>query len=382
MKAIKAALQQRSIWLWGLAGLLALIGAWAVVQRLTQGLYPTHLNSYTPWGIWAAVYEFLVWLEVGSLLVFGVLYYSFGWKELKAIKPIVYLAGLVIMVMALFTIAMDLGQLWRFWRVYLTPDFRSPLTWMVWLHTFYMALLALKLKAALQHDEGTGRLLYRISLPIGVLLIAVAGSVFGVVAARPLWNITALPLHFMMASLLAGGALIVLQVRMFYGQFMPGDADRVITRMRLVLLGLLVVATCAAVMNGILVVVPQMPANVEAVWLALFGPYWWSFWILHIGLGVLVPAALLLLTRRVLLTVVAAALVVAGFSALPPNIVIPALATEGLVGLSQAYIDTRLHLTYFPSANEWLVLVFVAGMGGLLFLTARRLLQLAPPRPA
>ncbi len=369
----------RPIWPWIIAAVLLLVGAVGMVQRLTQGLYPTHLNSYTPWGIWAAVYEFLVWLEVGSLMIFSVLYYTFGWKQLKAIKPTVYLAGLVIMVMALTTIAMDLGQMFRFWRVYLTPDFRSPLTWMVWLHTLYMVILALKLKAALQGDEALGRWLHRVSLPMGVLLISVAGSVFGVVAARPLWNITALPLHFLMASLLAGGALIVLQIRMFSYQFAPGEADQSIVKLRPILLGLLVVATYGAVMNGVLILVPQMPANVEAVWLALTGPYWWSFWILHIGIGVMIPAVLLLITRRARWIVVAAAMIVAGFSALPPNIVIPALATESMAGLAASYQDARLHLTYFPSINEWLVLVFVTGMGGLMFLIGRRALRLTEP---
>lgn len=372
----------RSVWPWIVATVLVMMGAFGFIERLTDGLRPTALSSYVPWGIWAAVYEFLVWLEVGSLLVFGVLYYNFGWKKLKPIAPTVYLAGLVIMVMALVTIAMDLGQMFRFWRVYLSPQFSSPLAWMVWLHTLYMIILLAKLWQSMGEDRPLSKALHWVSLPLGVVLVALAGAVFGIVAARPLWSMTNLPLHFLMASLLAGAALVALQVRLFARQLPDGVAEELLLSLRPVILGLMVAAVLAAVLTGVVLLASHSPANLESLYLVLFGPYWWSYWILHIGLGVVVPAILLVSAGRSSQMVwLAALLIVAGFSALPPNLVIPGLASGTIKGLSEAYYDSRLHLAYFPSTNEWLVLMFVVGMGWLAFLIGRRVLGLTVARP-
>ncbi len=58
---------------WVLGVVLMIIGAFGMAQRLTQGLAPTSLGSYVPWGLWVGFYDYLVWLEVGSLLVFTTL---------------------------------------------------------------------------------------------------------------------------------------------------------------------------------------------------------------------------------------------------------------------------------------------------------------------
>ena len=62
---------ERILWLLGLAGLL--VGGYGLYLRFAHGLRPTALGSFVPWGLWVATYEYFVWLEVGSLLVFTLL---------------------------------------------------------------------------------------------------------------------------------------------------------------------------------------------------------------------------------------------------------------------------------------------------------------------
>ena len=71
---------------WVLGAVLLLIGASSIIQRLGQGLAPTALGSYVPWGLWVGFYDYLVWLEVGSLLIFTTLVYVVGFKKLGRIK--------------------------------------------------------------------------------------------------------------------------------------------------------------------------------------------------------------------------------------------------------------------------------------------------------
>lgn len=61
---------------------LLIFGATGMYQRIFYGLAPTALSSYVPWGLWVGFYDYLVWLEVGSLLVFTTLIYLVGFKQL------------------------------------------------------------------------------------------------------------------------------------------------------------------------------------------------------------------------------------------------------------------------------------------------------------
>lgn len=353
------------------AGLLA-IGAFGIGERLLVGKASTNLTSYVPWGLWVSVYVFLIWLEVGGLLIFSALYHGFRWHQLQPIKPIVYLTGLVILLMALVIIALDLGHPFRAWRVFVSPNFNSPMTWMIWLHTFYLALLVSELSAARFGNERLGSLLSRVTFPTGLLLIFTVGAIFGFNAARPIWNVVSMPLHFLMASLSAGVALVAAHIWLFADRFPDLEADRLLRRLRPVVLGFLLTGACAALMTGLMLVVPQIPQHVTALRLALFGPYWWSFWGLHVALGVVIPMGILVMARSPAAVALASVLVVAGFSAVPPNLIIPALATESLVGLTEAYQGARLSLDYFPSRAEWLTLCFIVGAGWLLFLAGLR----------
>jgi molybdopterin-containing oxidoreductase family membrane subunit len=60
-------------------------------------------------------------------------------------------------------------------------------------------------------------------------------------------------------------------------------------------------------------------------------------------------------------------LIATGFFAMRLNIIIPALATEELQGISTALASTRMTTTYFPSVTEWLLTFGVVGLGFLLF---------------
>ena len=51
--------------------ILLIAGAGSMITRLNEGLGPTNITSYVPWGLWVGFYDYMVWLEVGSLMVIG-----------------------------------------------------------------------------------------------------------------------------------------------------------------------------------------------------------------------------------------------------------------------------------------------------------------------
>jgi protein NrfD len=358
-------------------GLLALaIGASGMWQRMVNGLAPTNLGSYVPWGLWVGFYDYLVWLEVGSLLLFTILFYIVKVKELAPIKPVVMFTGFVVLLMALIIVFVDLGQATRFWHVLVYPTFSSMITWMVWLHSLYLLVLAAELvlvfnylKLAPARKEQILHFLAYLSLPMGLGLILVSGSVFGVVAARPLWSTSSLPLMFLVSSLAAGSGLILLLIVLFWPDKNSPTYGQMVTRLSGLTRWLLIAGVFSASVIGFTTLFGGgSPTRVEAMNLILTGPFWWSFWIIHVLLGVLVPLALLFLVGdKPLWAGIAAFLSVVTFVAVTLNVVIPVLATPELQGLADVYNHSKLSYNYVPNWMEWQVIIFVFGFGSLLY---------------
>lgn len=361
---------------------LLVVGAWGMWLRLTEGLAPTELNSYVPWGLWVGFYDYLVWLEVGSLLVFTTLVYLVRYKPLAKLKSTIYFTGFVVLLMALLIVLLDLGHPTRFLYVYLYPDFGSMITWMVWLHTIYLIILAVKLVLVINPTsgrEGILKMLAYVSLPIGLALIIVSGSIFGVVSARPLWNTSSLPLMFLISSLAAGSGLIALLAVLFWPDKRGIEYRQVIGRLARMTAWLLLIGAFAAATIGLTLLYQGSPARADAIMLILTGPYWWSFWIVHLLLGVGVPL-LILFTQpdKPLWVGVATLLSVVTFVAVTLNIVIPVLATPELENLALSYVDPKMDYNYVPNLAEWLLIAFIFGLGSLAYGLGMRWLPVKP----
>jgi len=375
---------ERIWWALGLIGLI--IGSVGLYIRFAHGLRLTDLGSFVPWGIWVATYEYFVWLEVGSLLVFTLLIYVFKWNSaLPGMARTLYLSALAILAMALILIGLDLGHPFRAWYVLVYPQWGSLMTWMIWLHVVYMVVLLAKLAIEFKIKQGllkkVGVWLSYFSLPLGVALVVIAGSVFGVVLARPIWQGSALPIYFLVSALLAGTGLLTFQFIWFW----PGkrEAAYIETARRLgqLLLGFLIIGLVAATLGGLVILYPGVPAQASALHLTLFGPYWWVFWIFHIGLGVIVPIGLLLSRKPSVQRIgIASILLIVTFIAVPLNIVIPPqLAVEVVEpGLVTAYVGPGLSASYFPTLSEWLLTIFALAFGFLVFLFGYLVLWMRP----
>jgi protein NrfD len=375
---------ERIWWALGLIGFL--IGSVGVYIRFAHGLRMTDLGSFVPWGIWVATYEYFVWLEVGSLLVFTLLIYVFKWNSaLPGMARTLYLSALAILAMALILIGLDLGHPFRAWYVLVYPQWGSLMTWMIWLHVIYMVVLLAKLAIEFKGKKGifkkAGVWLSYFSLPLGVALVVIAGSVFGVVLARPIWQGSALPIYFLLSALLAGTGLLTFQFVWFW----PGKREAIYIetakRLGRLLFGLLIIGLVAATLGGIVILYPGVPAQASALQLTLFGPYWWVFWVIHIGLGVIVPIGLLISRNPSVHRIgIAAILLIVTFIAVPLNIVIPPQLAVEMVepGLVTAYVGPGLSTDYFPSISEWLLTIFALAFGFLVFLFGYLVLWMRP----
>jgi len=360
-----------------LAGLLALgLGAVGVLRVLLTGDHGA-LGSAVPWGLWVSLYVYFVWMEVGMILGYYALKHVLRVKGIEILGPVIVMAAICALISALMIIAMDLGHPFRAWRAMVFADFGSLMTWMIWLHAFYVVLLVAEFWAYHNDYEDLIKWLNWVNIPAGVALIGVIGSLFGVVAARPMWSSAVLPMAFAMSSLIAGTGLILLLHLLFSPLAGRPQYKETATELGRFLMWAILIGAIAALANLLVALYPGVPARTEGVRLLLFGPYWWTIWVVHLGLGTLVPLVLLALFReRLVALLTAAVLLVVTFVTVPLNVVIPGLAypTPQFAGIAEAYQHPRLAYEYFPSATEWLVVVFAAGLGLTLFALAYRLI--------
>lgn len=353
----------------GLALAALVVGTVGVLQVIGFGQHGA-LTNYVPWGLWVGIYVYLVWLEVGMILSYFVLRRVLGVEAIAKLGPIVILAALSALIGALVIIGMDLGHPFRFWKAYVFPNFGSLMTWMIWLHSAYLLLLVGELFAYREGKPELLRWLTYISIPAGVVLISVIGGLFGVIAARPFWNASVLPLMFFISSLVAGlGLLTLLHLLFSPTAGTPAYAETAVRLGRFFAAGI-VVGMIAAAANLLVISYPNVPAHAEGLRLMLFGPFAWTFWGVHVFGGLIVPLVLLVFFPRNLRAIgVAAALMVVTFVMVPVNIVIPGLAypTPDLAGLKEAFRHPRLTFDYVPDLTEWLVVAFAAGLALAIF---------------
>jgi molybdopterin-containing oxidoreductase family membrane subunit len=387
---------------------LAIFGGLGVLTRFLQGHEPAAYGSYVVWGLWVSSYIYFIGLSAGAFLLSS-LVYVFGVKQLEpAGKISLFVAG-VTLLMALLTIFFDLGRMWRFYRVFTSPNFRSMMAWMVWLYTAYFLLVLAELWVAMRPDlarqqqasgaRGTfARMLARsrgpltpaedadgrqwlkvlggFGIPLAIAFHGGVGSLFATVSAHAYWNTPLMPILFLTGALVSGGGLLAFVVAAFWPQ-----RDRVFHSM-LAYLGRVVVALLVLdlVLEWAEFSIPMwygVGPERNLMMYILFGPFWYVFWGVHLFAGSAIPLYLLLRRGREPWAVGSAGLLVAlTFLAVRLNMVIPALIDPNLSELQNAFYDTRLRFTYIPSLFEWQLIAGMVALGIALFYLGQRYLPL------
>ena len=269
---------------------------------------------------------------------------------------------------------LDLGHPFRFWKLLVETSWTSIMGWMSWFYVIYGLILVVGL--FLTRNGVIPRWMERFSWLSLLFAVAFAGAEGASSASGPaLWESGLTPVLFLVEAALFGVSLVATAALIFNRLSVP--TARTMGMIMLILLAVLIVLEWAEYSTGLYA---SVPAKSSAIMTILTGPYWWVFWGLHLGLGVVLPGLLLLFGRgNVLLTGLAGALIAAMGLATKLNLVLPALAQEELEGLAHAFTGPGLIFAYFPSSMEWLVWVGTLGLGGLIVLVGYRLFALSKP---
>lgn len=371
------------------------VGLFGLVDRFTNGHINANYGSGIPWALWVVFYIFFIGLSAGAFLISS-LVFVFRVHRFERVGRLAVFTALVCLITALAFIWLDLGHMFRAYRTVLSPNFRSPMAWMMWLYSAYffillgegwflmrrdfaaarvdggvrgfiLGILAFGTRAGgrqeRDHDLRVVRILGTIGVPVAVAFHGGVGSLFAVLAARPYWNTGLFPVMFLVSALASGGALLTAITQLLFNR--DGSMNQVVRDLGRLVLLFLFVDIIFEIAEILVSLYPSSPAHRAPFEEQMFGPYWWTFWILGVGMALLGPALVLFLKRTSPRWIGAASLItVIGFVGVRWNIVLPGFANELLPGLRDAFIEPKLTAVYNPSAMEWLV---VAGSVGAAF---------------
>lgn len=353
-----------------LAALAVVAGAWGFYDRFVNGHQNAAYGSYVVWGLWVAMYLFFAGIAAGAFMV-STLDLLFNISIFKGTGKTALWIALISLGGALLSIWLDLGQLWRIWKVYLQGNLNSVMAQMVWGYTLLGLLLLASLYYAIRDPQNKIlRALMIVGLPLSLFVSGAVGALLGVEASRLFWHVGLLPVQFPVFSLASGTAAMLAAIGLFGPAKEPNRAEqlRVLSIATIVLAFVKLYFLWADFSQSIYGNVPQ---NVMAVNEVLFGQYAWVFWGLQILLGTIVPIVVLLTPNLAKQGVWAGAMgvcVLIGFAVARANIVFPALTVPELDALTRAFTGPRLQFAYFPSVMEWAVTTGIVGLVVLAFL--------------
>ncbi len=273
------------------------------------------------WGWEISVYLFLGGLVAGMMIIAGYFLFKEKQKEFTTSSTIVPLLGIILLSVGMFALFLDLEHKLYTWRMYMTFQPTSPMSWGAWIlvlvYPSLFAMMLIKVPHFIpqrlyflfkwsEYINGNKKLLRAIgitNMAVGAGLGIYTGILLSSYGARPLWNSAILGVLFLVSGLSTASALIHMIAKDEEESGVLARADNLFILFELVILGLFIINLLSSTQ-----------AHINAVKVILNGPYAAGFWVFVVGLGLVIPLLIqsLAVSHRIKHTIVAPILVLVG----------------------------------------------------------------------
>ena len=276
------------------------------------------------WGWEIPVYLFLGGMVAGMMILVGVTLILGRHRHRACTCSVLPALALALLSAGMLALFLDLEHKLYVWRLYTTFQVTSPMSWGAWILVLvYPALLAawvVRPPALLQglwpafdrlteaaRRPGILKAIAAANIGLGTALGIYTGILLSSLGARPFWNSAILGPLFLVSGLSSAAAFTHLVARDPDESRAFAFADNVFLAIELAVIGLFVIGLLSA-----------SEAHVQAARLVLDGPFAAVFWVLVVGLGIIVPLVIqsLAVSHRIAHTPIAPLLVMAGGVAL------------------------------------------------------------------
>ncbi len=276
------------------------------------------------WSWQIPVYLFIGGWVAGMMVILGYFVLRGRHREDACVCSLLPTVGVVLLSLGMLALFLDHEHKLYVWRLYTTFQVGSPMSWGAWiLLLVYPALAAaflvrppellrgiwprLDAITASLSEPRRAAVVGSVNVVLGVALGIYTGILLSSLGARPFWNSAILGPLFLVSGLSSAAAFTHLVARHAEERELVARIDNVLLAIELLVIGMLLVGLLSS-----------SQAHIAAARLVLGGPFTGVFWVLVVGVGILVPFVLqgLEMSDRIRHTPLASILVMLGGLAL------------------------------------------------------------------
>ncbi len=267
---------------------------------IVSGRHNHLIDPYlTIWHWQIPTYLFLGGLVAG-LLFFSALYYLRGKEEeYPAIVRLGAIWAPILLAIGMFALFLDLDYKLHLFRFYMTLRLKSPMSWGAWTLITILPLSILwamlhitsvfpkwrwphpVFQSVVSYTQKKSKLLAWILMVLSMILGMYTGILLSAFNARPFWNSAILGPLFLVSGLSTGLAFLMLLSKNHEEHLLLNKIDLMTISLELFFIIHLFMGLLAS-----------SEVKIQAAKLFLGGPYTASFWVLVVGLGIIIPAIL------------------------------------------------------------------------------------------
>ena len=343
------------------------LGLWGVITLLVDGHSTTGASSQVPWGIFVSTYVFFVAASAGSMIV--MLGYALGIKRFAIVmKRTVFLAIVTVLAGGVLII-LDLGSPQSILNTLTSPNFSTPLWWMVVFYALYLILLLLQYYFITKNDHGKLRVMSIFTAISAIAVHSTLSSIFGFAAVRSYFGGAFAPVYFILIALVIGTALIlfitILQQKL-NKKSLSSDLNGIMMDLGK-FLGILLTVTIFFIIWKDLIGIGSTVATTELAYEHILGSWW--YWLVIIAIGLAIPAILLLnpKTRTPNMIMVSSIFVLIGMFMARFEFIIGGQLVPVLQNLTHleyplgSYVPTFIEIAVVIFAFSGVILVYTVG---------------------
>src|SRR3989338_2554901 len=213
-----------------------------LLGQVTGYIYPNEVEVH--WSILIVVYPYLTGLVAGAFILAS-LFKVFNVKEVQPTYRLALLTALSFLLIAPLPLSMHLGQPFRAYEIFLTPNTSSAMAMFGFVYAWYlMVVLLLEIwfvyrkdliiwaqnttpplkwiyqilslfskdisEEAVQFDKKAIKVITIIGIPSAFLLHGYVGFIFGSIKANPWWSSVLMPIVFLFSAIVSGIAMVFL----------------------------------------------------------------------------------------------------------------------------------------------------------------------------
>lgn len=383
-----------TLWVGGLV-IALLVGVFAMIQVLLNGLQVTGLSDIVPWGLWITIDLSAIALGAGAF-TFSAAVYLFRIHRLEPLARPAVFVGFLGYTSAMLALAMDIGRPDRFYHPLIYWNVHSVLWEITWCVVLYSTVLVIEVFPVVAESHffdrwpwvrkiahrvhGLTPVLAIVGMGLSLLHQSSLGATYGVLSGRAIWFKPSLPIMFIISAVAGGMSLTLLATvissKLLHTDLIKPDIKREVARViGYTTLAYLYIKLWDWAATSYYSHAPGTASALQR--LQATTPYTTTFWGIEIILAGIVPAVILLyqpLRRNDRALIVALGLICLGVVVNRWNVTLSGLVAPP--AWSPGVLGNVVAATYFPTLTEILVAVGIVAYWLLGFTLGVRYLPL------